>query len=291
MAYANKFDRNRPGAPREGGAGEQMAERAVALAAQGQWTEAARINQEILKSHPKDTRTLNRLGKCLTEMGNYEGASAAYKRTLDYDQQNGIARKNLDRLKLLAEQPLTSAPEPVAAAYSFITDVGKSTVAVLNNPADPEALAATSPGAELELRAERRGLNVYDRLGRPMGRVAPQLARRLLTLMKGGNTYQAALASVAGGTVRVAISETYRHPSQANTPSFLAREDSAAVRAYTREGLPRSADDEADDEDEDGDDAPATLEPADGDYPEAEMSEAEERDPFAAESPGVVHTA
>jgi hypothetical protein len=284
MAYGHRSARNPAHAPPGEGASEQLEEQAVALASQGRWAQAALVNQELLKRQPKNTRTLNRLGKCMTELGKYEAASDFYKRTLERDQQNAIARKSLDRLAYLAERPAGLAPEhPTATPQSFMIDAGRSTIAALRETGNPKVLAASSPGAALELRAEGDGLRVYDRQGELLGALQPHLAQRLLRLMQGGNTYAVALASITQGTVRVVLRETYRHPSQAKAGSFATSEESPASPASTRDRQPRPADDDGEDEDEDEEEGEDEIEvsptptPTQDEYPEADMSEAAER--------------
>lgn len=267
-----------------GSAGEKLTEQALALAAEGDWSKAARVNQELLLSHPKDIRSLNRLGKCLTEMGNYKGATAAYRRTLEYDRENEIAIKNLNRLSQLAEHEPSPGSVPATARQTFVVEAGKSTIAVLSEPVNYEAMAVLSPGTEMELREEGTGLRVYDRHGMKVGALGKQLAQRLLPLMRGGNAYDVVLVSVAPGSVRVMIRETYRHPSQVNLASFAVPVDAPAAHAKAKVTALRSAG-EDDDEDDDGDDdAFESVAPTGGDYPDAEVS-GEERDPFADEAP------
>src|SRR5262245_50258799 len=74
---------------------KQHAEQAIQLALQGQWSEAAQLNREILESFPADVDAYNRLGKALTELGRYVEARDSYMKALEIDQLNSIARKNL----------------------------------------------------------------------------------------------------------------------------------------------------------------------------------------------------
>src|SRR5450756_1718971 len=76
-------------------------EQAIALAMQNRWTDAARVNQNILDIFPEDTDALNRLGRALTELGHYREAREAYQKTVHLDPSNTIARKNLARLATL----------------------------------------------------------------------------------------------------------------------------------------------------------------------------------------------
>src|SRR5437879_12470566 len=79
----------------------QYAEHAIQLALQGQWSEAAQLNREIVESFPTDVDAFNRLGKAMTELGRYGEARGAYMKALEIDQLNSIARKNLTRLATL----------------------------------------------------------------------------------------------------------------------------------------------------------------------------------------------
>lgn len=291
MAYANKPDATRPRVVPLGAAGQELADRAVSLAGNGQWAEAAALNLELLKRSPRDISTLNRLGKCLTETGRHKGAIGAYEHALKFDPQNDIARKNLQRLSVLvaAETEVdVAASHASAAPRDFIADPATSTTTTLLGTADADALATNAPGAELTLRAERGALLVHDRLDRQLGSLEPRLTKRLLALMNGGNLYSVALASISDGTVRVIVHESFRHPSQASKTSFPARESAPTERAYTKDRLLANGDDEDEDEDEGGE-AAGTTDRSQGDYPETDIGEDDAPDPFASNAPVVTN--
>lgn len=156
---------------------------------------------------------------------------------------------------------------------------------MLRETVNYEALATLSPGAELELKVEGGSLHAYDRQGRSVGALDPRLALRLL-LMQGGNTYAAALISVARGSVRVVIRETHRPPGQANLASFVVESDAKAAHAETSGNPHPSMEEDANEAEEGDEDSTAASVPAEAEYLEAEPSE-EERDPFANEAPRV----
>src|SRR5258708_4790113 len=56
----------------------QLTEQAIQLALQSRWEEAVAVNRQILASVPRDASALNRLGKALSETGNYAEAKRAY---------------------------------------------------------------------------------------------------------------------------------------------------------------------------------------------------------------------
>ena len=53
---------------------KELSKDAISLALDGQWEDAVRINQAILEQAPGEVETMNRLGKALSELGQYERA-------------------------------------------------------------------------------------------------------------------------------------------------------------------------------------------------------------------------
>ena len=224
----------------------QRAERAIKLAMESKWEEAARENQFILQAFPKDVDAYNRLGKALTELGRYAEARAAYQRTLELDANNAIARKNLQRLEALGEAaPPTDGGRQKVDPDLFIEETGKTGVATLQRP-NSELLQRMTAGDKVELRRQGNAL-VVESGGEFLGLIEPRLALRITRLMDSGNEYAAAVASVspAGDHGRIIIKETYQSPQNAGRLSFPAT-GPEGVRPYTKEGLLRY---DVDDED------------------------------------------
>jgi hypothetical protein len=234
----------------------QRAERAIKLAMQGQWEEAAAVNRAIISGFPSDVDAYNRLGKALTELGRYTEAREAYSKTLEIDSYNSIAQKNLSRLASLGEgtTPRTEGSKKLSPQM-FISETGKTGVTTLVRPA-VETVARMTTGDEVFLRRQDNFLVVENSQGEYLGEVEPRLTMRLLKLMEGGNEYAAAIATLAHDDVRVIIKETFQHASQVGRLSFPPTAD-AAFRAYTKEGLVRrdvDADETIFDENEDAED-------------------------------------
>src|SRR5437868_11734958 len=98
-----------------------LPEKAIALAMQNRWSEAADVNRKIIELYPNDADAYNRLGKALLEMGRYRDALSTYKKAVELDPNNIIAKKNIDRLVHLAAQ------EPAERS-----DAGKAEVKATN---------------------------------------------------------------------------------------------------------------------------------------------------------------
>jgi tetratricopeptide (TPR) repeat protein len=217
----------------------QQLQQAQQLAANGEWTEAVELNREILKAAPNDVQALNRLGKALSELGRYGEAHASYAKSVELDPANQIARRNLQRLEPLkdsegdaqaAERRRTQARQSM-----FIEEIGKTRVTELAKRADDATLARMTSGDQVELRTEGKYVVVFSEDGLRLGQLDTRLSQRLITLMKGGNRYGAAVTAVEPGLLRVIVRETYQHPSQAGRLSFPADTNKPlAPRAYTR---------------------------------------------------------
>jgi tetratricopeptide (TPR) repeat protein len=239
--------------PAEAHAGlrRRRSEEAIRLAMQGRWQEAVEANRAILDLFPNDVDAWNRLGKALSELGQNREAVEAYERALSLEPGNQIARRNLERLKAAAGAAAPAAPQaaPRVSPQIFLEETGKTGTTTIAG-VSPELAARLRPGDAVRLVDRETALAVETADGEPVGIVEPRIGLRLLKLMKGGNEYAAAVASVADGTVKVIIKETYQHPSQAGKPSFPITSAGEAVRPYIKEGLLRFEAEEEEEEEE-----------------------------------------
>ena len=210
---------------------QRLSEEAVDLAVRGRWEEAEAVNRDIIERFPADVETHNRLGRALTELGDFTRAKEAYLKALELAPNNAIAKKNLARLASLPESTAASGGEPHKApplgehfrrvAPEFFTaEMGKTGVASLCNVASDEVLAKMGFGVQVCLRVKGRHLVVENEGGEYLGEVEPRQGLRLIKLIEGGNRYAAAILSYRGNEVQVLIRETYQHPSQVGRPSF-----------------------------------------------------------------------
>jgi len=201
---------------------------------QGRWEEAVAANRSIIEVFPNDINAYNRLGKALTELGQYTQAGEAYGRALEIDPKNSIAGKNLRRLSLLKEaQGVPGEGRQRVIPQIFIEETGKAGVVILEQPAPQEVLAKMAAGDPVNLRPKGQGIIVENKHGEYLGQVQPRIGVRLAKLIKGGTRYTAAIASSADSEVKVIIIEVFQSPSQAGRPSFPAKGDDG-FRSYVK---------------------------------------------------------
>jgi tetratricopeptide (TPR) repeat protein len=218
----------------------QRVEQAIQLALESRWKEAAALNRSIISMFPSDVDAYNRLGKALMEMGEYDDARVAYRKALELEPLNTIARKNLERLEVRAKAAAAAAQSEGDSNRKidpslFIADTGKTGIATLRAVAS-ESLGRLTAGETVELKPQDNTLAVVTPDGEYVGLLEPKLGLRLLRLMEGGNRYVAAVASLS--EQRIIIREIYQHPSQQGRPSFPPV-GSEPVRPYVKERLVR----------------------------------------------------
>ena len=259
----------------------ELQDRAIRLALDSKWDEAADANQRLLSITPRDLSALNRLGKALSELGRYGEAREAYTTALDIDPTNNIARKNLDRLAQLGNgESAARASRERMDPRLFIEETGKTGFSDLVDVASRDVLARLAAGDQVYFDREGSLLYVKNGAGERIGRIEPRLANRLIKFMDSGNQYAAGITELNNHQVRVIIRETFQHPSMFGKVSFSST-GTEITRGYIKDTMLRhDADDEeegedgeyidTDDEDGHGDDE---TEP---DFEESGFSETEE---------------
>ena len=222
---------------------------AIDQALASQWEEAVTTNRNILNIFPNDAEAYNRLGKALSELGRYSEARQAYNQTLKYSPNNTIAKKNLDRLSLLQEEPVTTpAGLERIDPRLFIEETGKTGTTDLINIAPASVLAKVGVGDKVQLYVS--GHTIFARIatGEDIGQIEPRLSNRLINFMEGGNRYAAAILAMEPGLVRLIIREEYQHPTMFGKVSFPSQGGGDMIRAYTKDTMVRY--DRRDDDDE-----------------------------------------
>jgi hypothetical protein len=257
-------------------------EKAIQLAMQNKWQEAADLNRQILEMFPGDVDTLNRLGKALLELGQYADARDQYQKASKLDPSNGIAAKNLARLTKLADEVSSSAVVAVPHMRTvdpslFIEESGKTAVTDLVDRARFQTIATFTPGDKLTLKPEGGAVKVVGSGDVLIGQLEPKIAQRVLRLVAAGNRYSAAITSIDDHHVRIIIREEFRDPSMRSRPSFPTQ--APEIRPYTKDSVFRVDMDEEDDDSMDDADADhETTDSADGDSESSSNSDESDDD-------------
>ncbi len=227
---------------------KQWTDLAIQQALASQWEEAVITNKNILNLFPHEPDAFNRLGKAFSELGQYAEARQAYSQTLKYSPNNTIAKKNLDRLSLLQEEPVLihTGAERIDPRL-FIEETGKTGTTELINIATTSVLAKVGVGDKVQLHVSGHTLLVRNAAGEDIGQIEPRLANRLINFMEGGNRYAAAILAMENGQVRLIIREEYQYPGMFGKVSFPSQGGGDTIRAYIKDSMLRyDRDDEED---------------------------------------------
>jgi tetratricopeptide (TPR) repeat protein len=199
----------------------QTSKQAITLAMQGRWQESITVNQGILEKFPNDVDAHNRLGKAYMELGEYTKAKEAYNRSVQLDQYNTIAKKNLQRLSILeGKASVGENNKEKAEPHLFIEEIGKAGVVNLYQIAPAERLVKMMAGDKVVLKPEKSRLIVENTRGEYLGLVTSKQGQRLIKLINGGNKYTSAIVTSNENAISVIIRETYQDPSQIDQVSF-----------------------------------------------------------------------
>jgi hypothetical protein len=255
----------------------QLTEQAIQMARESRWEEAVAVNRELLTVPPRDPSTLNRLGKALSELGQYNEAKRAYSEALEQDPANNIARKNLERISSFGDEETIDGRHAVERIDPrlFIEETGKTGFTSLVDLGSREVIVRLSAGDQVYLTPEGSILYVTNAADERIGRVEPRLANRLIKFIRGGNKYAAGIADLSDSEVRLIIRETFQHPSQFGKVSFPAHGAGETIRAYTKESMVRRDVDDEEDYNDDGDYADDGDEEESDDSAETEFEEPE----------------
>lgn len=196
----------------------QLIEEARDVSLTGDWEAVLEINNRFLERFPNNAEALNRKGRALLELGRFQESWDAYSEALSADPANMIARRNLQRLEMLAnteapKAPDSSGPTPSPRAGVFVEEIGKTWVDELTRAADDPVLATVSPGEQLSFEIRGARVVVSSRAGVELGELEQRIAQRLIDLVNAGNRYELYALGMSGHSLRFIMREVYQDPS------------------------------------------------------------------------------
>lgn len=196
---------------------------AIQTALMGDWNQAILLNQQLLKDDPRDIETLNRLAFAFFVVGKMRNAKNTYHKVLAIDRLNAIAIRGLKRLSV---SPLKGGLPIQASQMSnvFLEETGKTKVLELINVADAKVIATLRTGEKLSLVIKRLKLFVLNQQHQYVGMLPDNIGKRLIKLLRGGNSYEGFVKSVDQHRVVVFLRETKRAARFRNQPSFTTFE-------------------------------------------------------------------
>lgn len=213
MAFQQEEDRTK--------LGRKLGQEAIALAVQGRWEEAVAANKSIVERFPDDVAAYNRLGRAYVELGSFDLADEAYRKTLEVEPGNSIASKNIERLKAWSTVGTLEPDKARTLGKDFFANTaGKTGIVGVTGVTAGGGLEALEAGTVVTLRRVGQQVLVEDEKGTLFGELEPKHGTRLAKLMQGGNTYSATLLSTGEAGPQLLVKEEFQHPSMVGKASF-----------------------------------------------------------------------
>lgn len=185
---------------------------AIQCALSQDWKQAIKINVDILEKDKNDTEAMCRLAYAYSQLGRIDEAKRIYRKILTIDRYHAIARKNLDRISVIARSwgQTTDRTKVRISPNLFIEEPGKTKTVVLRNIAPVKRLAQVNIGDSVTLFAKNHSIEVRDQEKIYLGALPDDIAFRMIRFLKAGNVYQVSIKNVHKNTLSVFIRETRR---------------------------------------------------------------------------------
>lgn len=188
---------------------------AISAAKGGDWNTAIEANQQILQETPTDINALNRLGLACLQIGDTDQAKESFKKTLQLDKTNNIAKKQLERIA--AKQ---AAVAPSFTRDYFIEEPGRTKIVELHRLAGKQVLDRLASGQSCNLVLKKRFISIETDNGTYIGALPEDLSFRLSKLVTSGNTYSCRVHSTTNNLCSVYLKEQTRSKKNEDIHSF-----------------------------------------------------------------------
>lgn len=199
-----------------------LSQQAIEAALKQDWTQAIKLNSELLKLKKDNIGALNRLAFAYIKVKKLNEAKKTFRKVLELDPYNSIAEKNLSKLDNIGENADCADSKSVTSPLLFLEEPGKTKVVTCVNMAPKKVLSAVSCGQEVYLKAKNYCVEVRDIANNYLATLPDDLSFRLIKLMGADNQYQVFVKSVNKNTLVVFIKETKRGKKFADQPSFVS---------------------------------------------------------------------
>lgn len=198
-----------------------LKDKAIQAMLLGDWQSATSLNKALLSENPNDIDALNRLAYAFTILGRIKDAKSTYRKVLKIDTLNQIAIRNIKKLTDLSPRQIAKSVNSIKAVNNtFLEETGKTKIISLVNTAQPKIIALLKTGQPVIIAIKRSKIFIQDQNKQYLGVLPDDIGRRLIKLIKGGNTYTACIKSAGETNVTVFIKEVKRARRYKNQPSF-----------------------------------------------------------------------
>ncbi len=173
---------------------------AVDAALAGSWELAVKLNSELAEEYSEDVNVLNRLAHAYAELGQVNKSSNTYKKVLEIDPYNPIAKRNLERLSTLRisnikikESTRTIDPD------LFIEEPGKTKTITVVDLAMPKMLVSLRTGDNVDLNSNKTDVAIISEDNHRLGKLESGWGKEIAEALRLGSQFSAVVKSVKVG--------------------------------------------------------------------------------------------
>lgn len=200
---------------------------AIKYALENKWHDACSTNLQILEESPDNLDALNRLAFSYLRLSELDKAREIYGKVIAIDQTNPIALKNLKKIDLMTKITAdggqsSNGNSTFGLDNLYIEEAGKTKTIELKNIADRKTISQLQEGEMVALTAKRSKIFIQSQSNTYIGMLPDNIGMRLVSLIKGGNEYQACVKSISEKSITVFIRELKQSPKFKGQPSFIA---------------------------------------------------------------------
>ena len=203
---------------------QNLHNQAVDAALDHNWQKAIDLHKRILELSPNSVDAFLGLGFAYMQLGNLSEAKNFYKKALDIDPINIIARNNLDKLLILSKKGgshvATDKRDYVMNPEIFMNIKGKTRTIVMLNLGQAEVVAALKIGERVFLKSKKRRLEVRNKKEEYIGCLPDDISKRLLFFLDASSEYEVVIKEATRNNVEIFVREIKKGAKVKNFISF-----------------------------------------------------------------------
>lgn len=199
---------------------EKLEEKAVQYALDANFSEAKKINEEILVIEKDNVPALLRLGFASMQTNDYSTAKKSYTHVLKIQNSNIIAQENLEKITILEKTTQQSTNLQIDPNL-FLEIPGKTKSIALLNLAQKDVLARLYIGQELLFETKKHHIELRTKdSGEYIGALPDDVSKRLTYLITSGSVYSAFIKECNLTKIIVFLREDKKSKKMASYLSF-----------------------------------------------------------------------
>lgn len=180
---------------------------AINNAMNGQWEEAIKLNESIIKIDKKNIEAYLRLGFANLQLNKIKKAKQFYLLALKIQPNNGFVKKNLEKIKILDSKKLISSNTTPLDPLLFVDIPGKTKTVSLVNCGPKSVLAKLTVGQKAFLIVKKRRVEIRTEGKEYVGCLPDDLSKRLAIFIKNGGIFSVYIKETSLKSITILIKE------------------------------------------------------------------------------------